>query len=188
MFRTRVWALGLALSLAGAAPSQAAMPLERAAAPTGLALQVQYDDETDQYVVGGRTYCWYDDGWNGPGWYVCGYDDSDGYGWGGGPGWRGFVRHRHARAVQRRWQERDDERVSNPYPFRNGQTDSGQVPKGGGQPRQGYVDPGRGHGGDPGRGGGNAHPGGGARQDSGGGARGGGGGGGGEPRNPREAF
>jgi hypothetical protein len=21
----------------------------------------------------GRRYCWYDDGWNGPGWYWCGY-------------------------------------------------------------------------------------------------------------------
>src|SRR3954452_15781995 len=36
------------------------------------------------YVFGGRNYCWYDDGWNGPGWYWCGYRYRSGFGWGGG--------------------------------------------------------------------------------------------------------
>jgi hypothetical protein len=43
-----------------------------------------------QYVWGGRRYCWYDDGWNGPGWYWCGRYLTPGFGWGGGVGWRGW--------------------------------------------------------------------------------------------------
>jgi len=44
--------------------------------------------ESVQYVWGGQNYCWYDDGWNGPGWYVCTYGPwvSGGW-WGGGYGW-----------------------------------------------------------------------------------------------------
>jgi hypothetical protein len=45
-----------------------------------------------QYVWGGRRYCWYDDGWNGPGWYWCGRYLVPGLGWGGGVGWRGWGR------------------------------------------------------------------------------------------------
>ena len=35
----------------------------------------------------GRRYCWYDDGWHGPGFYWCGYAWRRGLGWGGGLGW-----------------------------------------------------------------------------------------------------
>src|SRR5829696_3595747 len=42
------------------------------------------------YVFGGRNYCWYDWGWNGPGWYWCGYGARRGFGWGGGYGYRGW--------------------------------------------------------------------------------------------------
>jgi hypothetical protein len=35
----------------------------------------------------GRRYCWYDDGWQGPGFYWCGYAWRQGFGWGGGSGW-----------------------------------------------------------------------------------------------------
>ena len=45
-----------------------------------------------QYIYGGRNYCWYLDGWHGPGWYWCGYSWRRGYGWGGGDGWRGWGR------------------------------------------------------------------------------------------------
>src|SRR5215204_3738282 len=38
----------------------------------------------------GRRYCWYDDGWQGPGWYWCGYRWRTGLGWGGGYGWQGW--------------------------------------------------------------------------------------------------
>src|SRR5438034_4846417 len=38
----------------------------------------------------GRRYCWYDDGWHGPGFYWCGYAWRSGIGWGGGWGWHGW--------------------------------------------------------------------------------------------------
>jgi hypothetical protein len=44
-----------------------------------------------QYYYGGRRYCWYDGGWNGPGWYRCGQYLVPGIGWGGGVGWRGWA-------------------------------------------------------------------------------------------------
>jgi hypothetical protein len=46
--------------------------------------------ESVQFIWAGRDYCWYDDGWHGPGWYWCGYAFNSGYGWGGGYGWHGF--------------------------------------------------------------------------------------------------
>ena len=45
--------------------------------------------EKAQYFYGGRNYCFYD-GWNGPGYYWCGYGWRRGYGWGGGYGWHGW--------------------------------------------------------------------------------------------------
>jgi hypothetical protein len=46
-----------------------------------------------QFVFGGRRHCWYADGWNGPGWYWCGYRHRHGLGWGGGEGYHGW-KHR----------------------------------------------------------------------------------------------
>jgi hypothetical protein len=43
--------------------------------------------ESVQFFWGGHNYCWYDDGWNGPGWYWCDYGGRVGLGWGGGYGW-----------------------------------------------------------------------------------------------------
>jgi len=43
------------------------------------------------YVWGGRNYCWYDDGWQGPGWYVCNYGPwVSGFWWGGGYRWHNW--------------------------------------------------------------------------------------------------
>lgn len=42
------------------------------------------------FVWHGRRYCWYDDGWQGPGFYWCGYAKRHGLGWGGGAGWHGW--------------------------------------------------------------------------------------------------
>ena len=42
------------------------------------------------YVWGGRHYCWYVDGWHGPGWYWCGFRFRQGLGWGGEYGWHGW--------------------------------------------------------------------------------------------------
>lgn len=50
---------------------------------TGLLLKTQW-------AWGGRSYCWYDNGWQGPGFYWCGYNFRRGYGWGGPAGWHGW--------------------------------------------------------------------------------------------------
>jgi hypothetical protein len=46
--------------------------------------------ERAQFIWLGRHYCWYDDGWNGSGFYWCGYAKRHGLGWGGGAGWHGW--------------------------------------------------------------------------------------------------
>jgi hypothetical protein len=46
--------------------------------------------EQTQYFYAGRNYCWYPDGWHGPGFYWCGYAFRPGFGWGGPIGWRGW--------------------------------------------------------------------------------------------------
>jgi hypothetical protein len=42
------------------------------------------------HMWGGQSYCWYDDGWKGAGWYQCGYAKRRGFGWGGPYGWHGW--------------------------------------------------------------------------------------------------
>ena len=67
---------------------------------TSAAAQV----ERVQFLFGGRNYCWYDDGWRGPGWYWCGYAFRRGFGWGGGVGWNGWHRrggHMHGGGMHR---------------------------------------------------------------------------------------
>ncbi len=68
---------------AGAAPMGAPGAV-RAAADTLNVI------EDVQFIWAGRNYCWYDDGWNGPGWYWCGYGPRVGLGWGGGFGWHNW--------------------------------------------------------------------------------------------------
>ena len=46
--------------------------------------------EQVQYMYGGRRFCWYPDGWRGPGYYWCGFAWRRGFGWGGPMGWRGW--------------------------------------------------------------------------------------------------
>jgi hypothetical protein len=46
--------------------------------------------ENVQFFFGGRNYCWYDNGWQGPGFYWCGCAFRTGLGWGGGYGWDGW--------------------------------------------------------------------------------------------------
>jgi hypothetical protein len=48
--------------------------------------------ENAQFFFGGQNYCWYDAGWQGPGWYWCGYANRRGLGWGGGAGFHGWQR------------------------------------------------------------------------------------------------
>ena len=47
-------------------------------------------DNVAIYVVEGRRYCFYFDGWHGAGWYRCGYAFRRGLGWGGVYGWQGW--------------------------------------------------------------------------------------------------
>jgi hypothetical protein len=53
------------------------------------------------YVHEGRRYCFYFDGWHGPGWYRCGFAWRQGIGWGGVYGWNSWSygpyerRHHH---------------------------------------------------------------------------------------------
>ena len=46
--------------------------------------------EPTYYWRGGRRHCWYDNGWNGPGWYWCGENLNAGIGWGGPMFWNNW--------------------------------------------------------------------------------------------------
>src|ERR1700733_11565270 len=85
--------LVLGLALAGAA----LLPFS-GAAEAGIAdgvvashpfLQLMPVEKT-QFFFGGRNYCFYYDGWHGPGFYWCGYAYREGLGYGGGGGWHGW--------------------------------------------------------------------------------------------------
>jgi len=80
-----VFAAALALSGAIFAGPVVAMSASPLTAPSVLG-----DLQQVQYIYGGRNYCWYNNGWRGPGYYWCGYAMRRGFGWGGGPGWRGW--------------------------------------------------------------------------------------------------
>jgi hypothetical protein len=61
--------------------------------PGGLNPALAETDIVDQaavYVYEGRRFCFYFDGWNGPGWYRCGFAFRRGLGWGGTYGWRSW--------------------------------------------------------------------------------------------------
>ena len=77
-------ALSLASLAIPGAPAQA-MPRDPL---TGLVTSPI--EEAQLYVYGGRRYCFYPDGWRGPGYYWCGYAWRRGFGWGGPMGWRGW--------------------------------------------------------------------------------------------------
>ena len=54
----------------------------------------------DEFVSGSDTYGWYDDGWNGPGWYIVGAEFRRGIGFGGREGWHNWHHHgSHAHGV-----------------------------------------------------------------------------------------
>jgi hypothetical protein len=87
------------------------------ARPDGIRLSASSVDlaEAVQFFWEGRRYCWYDDGWQGPGFYWCGYRWHRGFGWGGGYGWHGWhhgrdFEHREGRELDRGRQGREVER------------------------------------------------------------------------------
>lgn len=81
-----------ALSLAAAAGALlAATPVSAAGIPPNRLADVS-SDLVDQvalrvYIHEGRRYCFYFNGWHGPGWYRCGFAFRRGLGWGGVYGW-----------------------------------------------------------------------------------------------------
>lgn len=81
-------AASLALPLAGSA-SAGILGVPFGAADASIRMA---PIENAQFFFGGHNFCWYDDGWEGPGWYWCGYAYRNGLGWGGGEGWRGWRR------------------------------------------------------------------------------------------------
>src|ERR1051326_462214 len=99
-----------------------------------------------QFIWSGHRYCWYDDAWQGPGWYWCGYAWRQGLGWGGGQGWQGWTGgHPGEPNVERRHGERDFDRTrrgernldrgprSGERTGNDARTSIGQAPSGGGQ-------------------------------------------------------
>ncbi len=92
MIKFNVIALGLAASASAGLTANAA-PIAR----IDGALQSQSMVEQVQYRWAGREYCFYDDGWRGPGWYWCGYRLRTGFGWGGPMGWHSWRVEREPR-------------------------------------------------------------------------------------------
>ena len=87
--RQWIYAAATTLSLAtfGALAPAQALPVQ-----PGIA--VPTDVQQSQFIFGGRNYCFYPNGWNGPGFYWCGYAWRRGFGWGGGRGWHGWDHRR----------------------------------------------------------------------------------------------
>src|ERR1041385_1770189 len=84
-------AAAIGLITTGSATHQASgMPLNNGV--SSAADEVAVVEKTQVYFYGGRRWCWYDDGWNGPGYYWCGQYLVPGLGWGGGLGWHGWGR------------------------------------------------------------------------------------------------
>jgi hypothetical protein len=75
-------------------------------AETGLIDQVA----VRVYVHEGRRYCFYFDGWHGPGWYRCGFAWRRGIGWGGVYGWNSWTYGPYERRHHRHgdWHHRGD--------------------------------------------------------------------------------
>jgi hypothetical protein len=97
LMRQWIYAAATALSLATLG---AAAPAQALSLPAGLAAPSDVQDA--QFVFGGRNYCFYPNGWNGPGFYWCGYAWRRGFGWGGGRGWHGWDHRRPPHAYRPR--------------------------------------------------------------------------------------
>jgi hypothetical protein len=97
-----------AIGLAATASAAAAAPADTGA-PAAHLISGVYSSadpvrlEQAQWAWQGRQYCWYPDGWRGPGYYWCGYAYRRGFGWGGPSGWNGW---RYDRGWHRGWDRR----------------------------------------------------------------------------------
>ena len=88
--------LAAMLGMLSAAAAQAGVGDGIASANVGGARIAQV--ENAQFLFGGQNFCWYDAGWQGPGWYWCGYAERTGLGWGGGEGFHGWGHSGHGPA------------------------------------------------------------------------------------------
>jgi hypothetical protein len=79
-----------ASALCVAAGAAQAMPLTGSAAMREAAGATNLVEQTAVFVYEGRPFCFYFDGWQGPGWYRCGFAWRRGLGWGGVYGWQGW--------------------------------------------------------------------------------------------------
>ena len=75
--------------------------------PVNRGLTGSGGDRIDQvavrvYVHEGQRYCFYFNGWHGPGWYRCGYAFRRGLGWGGVYGWNSWSYGPYERRYGRR--------------------------------------------------------------------------------------
>ena len=86
--RKFVTTLAIALSASVFAINADAAPLSGSS--VGQAADGLSAVEQVQYFYGGRNYCWYPNGWKGPGFYWCGYATRVGLGYGGPVGWRNW--------------------------------------------------------------------------------------------------
>jgi hypothetical protein len=88
-------ATAAATALAATAASMSGFAQAAATGPSS-GIRTAIDDlnvvQDAQFVFGGQRHCWYARGWNGTGWYRCGYSSRRGHGWGGGEGWNGWHR------------------------------------------------------------------------------------------------
>ncbi len=82
--RTLALAVAAGALLAATQANAASFPVNHISAmDVGLIDQVA----VRVYVHAGHRYCFYFNGWHGPGWYRCGFAFRRGYGWGGVYGW-----------------------------------------------------------------------------------------------------
>ena len=87
-------AVATAAVLTAGTPSFGAVQLVRSSPGNGLPAAIESVTEKLNTTRMASRYCWYDNAWNGPGWYRCGYARHEGQGWGGPRGrhdWRGKV-------------------------------------------------------------------------------------------------
>ncbi len=97
----------LLISAAFAAAASFATPANALTLPDGGGLNgvvedVGHVDNAQVFVYLGRPYCFYLNGWHGPGWYRCGFAWRSGYGWGGFYGWNNWYHPRYHARFHRR--------------------------------------------------------------------------------------
>jgi hypothetical protein len=81
------------VTMMSARSDAAGLPGSRALSDAADAISLT--EKAQVYFWNGRRYCFYPDGWQGPGWYWCGYAWRRGFGFGGGLGWRGWGHGHH---------------------------------------------------------------------------------------------